>query len=406
MAEVVLPATDPRVVATYETTAADEATVRWSWTGPDRNAFTVLDGVLAFASGPNYEHPTASEGTNTYHVTVAATAGTQTATVDVMVVVENADDPGVVPLSTLQPQLGHSITALLLDEDGGLRQVQFRWFLSGGDGTIDAEAAGDGMAVSEAEGPNGPSTTLTLSPTSYELVGRRLQVQAYYEDGHGPGKQAVSAYTEPVAAAPDQPGSISLSPDPPQVGQPITATLSDPDGRVSNLRWSWLYFSASGASEGSEEASGTGLASTFTPSSVLAGIRLRARVLYDDGHGTGKSAESDKTDPVTRPSSKPLAASLIMPPDAERAVRVAPNPFNPTTSLHVQLPASGPVWLTIYNVAGQVVRTIMAQSLEADYHIFHWDGHDQQGHPVTSGVYLYRVQTTKQVLVGKMALIR
>ena len=79
---------------------------------------------------------------------------------------------------------------------------------------------------------------------------------------------------------------------------------------------------------------------------------------------------------------------------------------NPTTTLHLKLPTSGPVSLTIYNVVGQGVRTLMNRSLEAGYHTSHWDGRDKQGFPVTSGVYLYRLRTNEQVIVGKMALMR
>ncbi len=89
------------------------------------------------------------------------------------------------------------------------------------------------------------------------------------------------------------------------------------------------------------------------------------------------------------------------------AAIAAPNPFNPTTTLHIQLPVSGPVSLTIYNMAGQGVRSLWDQHvLKAGYHAVDWDGRDQQGHPVTSGVYLYQLRTRKQVLMNKMVLIR
>ena len=69
-----------------------------------------------------------------------------------------------------------------------------------------------------------------------------------------------------------------------------------------------------------------------------------------------------------------------------------PNPFNPSTTLHVQLPTSGPVSLTLYNLAGQVVRTVWVEHyLDAGMHSWQWDGRDDQGRPVASGVYLYRV---------------
>ena len=88
------------------------------------------------------------------------------------------------------------------------------------------------------------------------------------------------------------------------------------------------------------------------------------------------------------------------------AVQVAPNPFNPTTTLHLGLPVGGRVVLTLYNMAGQPVRTLLNTTMEAGYYTVLWNGRDEQGQPVSSGVYLYRVQTQEQVLGGKIALIR
>ena len=76
-------------------------------------------------------------------------------------------------------------------------------------------------------------------------------------------------------------------------------------------------------------------------------------------------------------------------------MQVAPNPFNPTTTLHLGLPVGGRVVLTLYNRAGQRVRTLLNATMEAGYYSVLWNGRDEQGGPVSSGVYLYRVQTPK-----------
>ena len=108
---------------------------------------------------------------------------------------------------------------------------------------------------------------------------------------------------------------------------------------------------------------------------------------------------------MTAASGKPVSLEAMA--DSVLAAIAAPNPFNPTTTLHVHLPASGPVSLTIYNMAGQVVRTLWDdRELDAGYHTIDWDSRDQQGQPVTSGVYLYQLRTSKQVLMNKMVLIR
>ncbi len=89
------------------------------------------------------------------------------------------------------------------------------------------------------------------------------------------------------------------------------------------------------------------------------------------------------------------------------AVRSAPNPFNPSTTLHFQLPEAGPVTLTVYNVAGQVVAELArGEVLEAGRHAREWHGTDERGRALASGLYLYRLIAGGQVRVGKIALIR
>ena len=69
-----------------------------------------------------------------------------------------------------------------------------------------------------------------------------------------------------------------------------------------------------------------------------------------------------------------------------------PNPFNPTTQLRYALPHSGHVTLSIYNSLGQEVRRLVDLEQPAGYHIVTWNGRDQKGKPVPSGVYHYRLQ--------------
>ena len=89
------------------------------------------------------------------------------------------------------------------------------------------------------------------------------------------------------------------------------------------------------------------------------------------------------------------------------AVRSAPNPFNPSTTLHFQLPEAGPVTLTVYNVAGQAVAELArGEVLQAGRHAREWHGTDERGRALASGLYLYRLIAGGQVRVGKIALIR
>ena len=80
-----------------------------------------------------------------------------------------------------------------------------------------------------------------------------------------------------------------------------------------------------------------------------------------------------------------------------------PNPFNPTTTIPLAVPAGAKdVDLTIYNVLGQPLRQVWTGPLAAGEHELTWDGHDAQGQPVAAGVYVYRLQVDEQTRTRKM----
>ena len=80
-----------------------------------------------------------------------------------------------------------------------------------------------------------------------------------------------------------------------------------------------------------------------------------------------------------------------------------PNPFNPTTTIPLAVPAgSKNVTLTIYNVLGQPMRQVWTGPLAAGEHRLTWDGRDALGRPVAAGVYVYRLQVNEQTRTRKM----
>ena len=83
-----------------------------------------------------------------------------------------------------------------------------------------------------------------------------------------------------------------------------------------------------------------------------------------------------------------------------------PNPFNPKTTIRFALPADGIVELTVYNVDGRRVATLVNERMEAGHHELIWEGRDATGHPVASGVYFSRIAFEGQVLTGKMLVLK
>jgi len=85
---------------------------------------------------------------------------------------------------------------------------------------------------------------------------------------------------------------------------------------------------------------------------------------------------------------------------------VFPNPFNPVTSVVYASPGEGRVLLAVYNVAGRLVRTLVDGSVGPGYHSVVWDGRDQNGVEVGSGVYFCRMETPGFDAAVKMTLLK
>ncbi len=83
-----------------------------------------------------------------------------------------------------------------------------------------------------------------------------------------------------------------------------------------------------------------------------------------------------------------------------------PNPFNPSTTISFTLPAPGKATLTVYDVTGRKVRTLVSGNLPAGAHSAVWDGKDERGKMVSSGVYLSRLESGKATHTVKMLLMK
>lgn len=81
-----------------------------------------------------------------------------------------------------------------------------------------------------------------------------------------------------------------------------------------------------------------------------------------------------------------------------------PNPFNPHTLISFYLPEGAATALKIYNLKGQLIKTLIDGKLTAGEHSFDWDGQNAEEKPVSTGIYLYRLQTPQQDITRKMVL--
>jgi aminopeptidase N len=85
---------------------------------------------------------------------------------------------------------------------------------------------------------------------------------------------------------------------------------------------------------------------------------------------------------------------------------IVPNPFNATATIAFEVSSGGTVAIDIYDVTGRRVRSLLRQSRPAGYHEEDWDGMNDSGEPVSSGVYFIRLQTAGGTLVRKAVLTK
>ena len=83
-----------------------------------------------------------------------------------------------------------------------------------------------------------------------------------------------------------------------------------------------------------------------------------------------------------------------------------PNPFNPETTILYQLNKETKVSLKIYNTVGQLIKTLVEKTQAGGIHTINWDGKDELGRDVTSGVYLYQLKSENSSENRKMLLVR
>jgi hypothetical protein len=164
-------------------------------------------------------------------------------------------------------------------------------------------------------------------------------------------------------------------------GTPFTATI------ISNGTSSRANFSVDGWSVGDHTVS------LVDPPGCLA-----------DVHATCAAGDGiAKVDPYWNDDAQWNARSV---PQATRLLGNYPNPFNPSTQISYQLSADSRVVLKVYNTLGQEVATLVDDFQSAGFKSATWNGRNEAGVPVTSGVYIYKLTAGNVVKSEKMMLMK
>jgi photosystem II stability/assembly factor-like uncharacterized protein len=106
---------------------------------------------------------------------------------------------------------------------------------------------------------------------------------------------------------------------------------------------------------------------------------------------------------------RPGAAAIDEPADVAQTLhltRNVPNPFNPTTRIEYTLPAAGEVSLKVYDALGNEIKTLLDETQPGGERFVVWDGTDNHGRAVSSGIYFYRLQSDNVVVTRNMMLLK
>jgi hypothetical protein len=96
----------------------------------------------------------------------------------------------------------------------------------------------------------------------------------------------------------------------------------------------------------------------------------------------------------------------IVIPDQYMVYQNYPNPFNPVTTLRYGLPENSLVNITVYNLLGKQIKTLINKTQDAGYKSITWDATNDYGKPVSAGIYLYRIQAGKYISTKKIVLLK
>lgn len=181
----------------------------------------------------------------------------------------------------------------------------------------------------------------------------------------------------------------------------IAWTASDPDG--DKLVYDILY-SPNGQEQnvialGLTEKSYL-LKSALVPKSAAATLT----VIANDGINEGRATLRNLIVAVGQKEMSASPANFILHPNYPNPLRASA--FSPVTTIRFELPESSYLEIAIYNVNGKLVKTLLSRTMQPGEHAVAWDGRNEEGQLVSSGVYIYRIRSGDYAKSRKLVLLR
>ena len=288
------------------------------------------------------------------------------------------------------------VVSVLDEDDEAIAGVTVTFSVTAGEGILSSTTA-----TTDANGQ--ATTTLTLT------LGSELGTNTVSATVEGLEPETFTA-TSVGQAIPDSLAKVSGDGQEGTVGavldEPFVVSVLDEDGAA--IAGAVVSFSVT--------AGGGTLSATTATTDANGQARSRLTLGSDAGTNT-VSATVEGLEPVTFTATgqeSPFASFFdlfgggkrVALPDSPQLAQNAPNPFNSQTVLAYFLHASGPARLEVFALNGQRVVVLRQGPQQAGYHRLRWNGRDDAGRPVASGMYLYRLVTDEAVLTRKLMLLR
>ena len=349
-------------------------------------------------------------GTNTVTATVA---GLRTVTFTATAIVQTAHsltkvsgDSQEGPAST---QLAAPFVVSVLDQDGeAFAGATVTFSVPAGEGMLSSAADTNPCAVKP------PTSSITATTDANGQAATRLTL------GSQPGTNRVKATVEGL-----EPATFTATAAEQAIPHRLTKVCGDSQegtaGQLANPFVVSVVDEHSSALAGVvvsfSVTTGGGSLSSATATTDANGRAATRLTLGDEPGPNTVSATVEGLESVTFTATgqeDPLASlfdlfgggKLVALPDSPQLTQNAPNPFNSQTVLSYFLNAPGPARVEVFALSGQRMAVLHQGPQQAGYHRLHWDGRDDTGRLVASGMYLYRLVTDEAVLTRKLILLR
>jgi len=136
------------------------------------------------------------------------------------------------------------------------------------------------------------------------------------------------------------------------------------------------------------------------------GYSINDGVYFEDMRSVSTTTLSVSTEIILRVGTQVLGIGDEPIPEVFALHQNYPNPFNPTTQIRYDLPEDANVNITIYDIMGRSIRSLVNSQQIAGYHSIQWNATNNLGEPVSAGMYIYMIQAGKLSQTKKMVLLK